>query len=201
MEGYKIEELYYLYRQGCPIAKQNLIEYCYWQVKMALSVYYYSLLISYEDYEDYIQMIVTHCLVALERYRPDRGMQVRSFVSMIIEHAVATAITKTHNRILKEQRVVYSLDEYFDEKSELKYIDIAGNNDSPDRILWQKESHEKLEEYIQSVCTELEQAIIEAHKLGLKEPDIALLLDKDTKCIYNANYRIQKKMEKSNLFD
>ena len=44
MNGYEIEELYYLYRQGCPIAQALLIEYCYWQIKMMMPAYCYTVL-------------------------------------------------------------------------------------------------------------------------------------------------------------
>ena len=47
MNGYEIEELYYLYRQGCPIAQALLIEYCYWQIKMMMPAYCYSLFIGF----------------------------------------------------------------------------------------------------------------------------------------------------------
>ena len=78
MNGYEIEELYYLYRQGCPIAQALLIEYCYWQIKMMMPAYCYTMTSYQSDYKDYLQVVIIRCLLALDNYRPDRGMQVRS---------------------------------------------------------------------------------------------------------------------------
>ena len=52
MNGYEIEELYYLYRQGCPIAQALLIEYCYWQIKMMMPAYCYTMTSYQSDYKD-----------------------------------------------------------------------------------------------------------------------------------------------------
>ncbi len=41
MDGYDIEELYYLYRQGSLVAEALLIKYCYWQVELMLPAYYF----------------------------------------------------------------------------------------------------------------------------------------------------------------
>lgn len=201
MEGYKIEELYYLYRQGCPIAKRLLVEHCYWQVKMMLPSYCYTSLRNQEVNKDYVQMVVVRCVQALESYRPDRGMQVKSYLSMIIQNSISSLVVRERAKLLKEQHILYSLDDYTSDDGQLRYLDFFKDEVTPESLMVAKDQQDEVDAFIVKKCSELEQDIIDYHKMGLNNNDIAIKLDKDVRCIYNANYRIQKKMEKSNLFD
>ncbi len=42
MDGYDVEELYYLYLQDCPEAKRYLMKFCYKQIEIILPKYYIS---------------------------------------------------------------------------------------------------------------------------------------------------------------
>ena len=112
MNGYEIEELYYLYRQGCPIAQALLIEYCYWQIKMMMPAYCYTMTSYQSDYKDYLQVVIIRCLLALDNYRPDRGMQVRSFISMVIQNTISSLIVKNQGKVVRERQTLFSLDDY-----------------------------------------------------------------------------------------
>lgn len=201
MDGYKIDELYYLYRQGCPIAQKLLIEYCYWQIKMMLPAYCYTSSRYREDNSEYVQIIIVRCIQALEKYRPDRGTQVKSFMSMVIQNEISSLVVKKHGRVLREQQILYSLDDYYSDDRHIRYIDAIKDDRTPDLLVANKEQLERVNSYIEDSCSLFEKTVIDCHKMGLKDNDIALKLDKDVRSIYNANYRIQKKMEKSNLFD
>lgn len=114
MNGYEIEELYYLYRQGCPIAQALLIEYCYWQIKMMMPAYCYTMTSYQSDYKDYLQVVIIRCLLALDNYRPDRGMQVRSFISMVIQNTISSLIVKNQGKVVRERQTLFSLDDYLE---------------------------------------------------------------------------------------
>lgn len=201
MNGYEIEELYYLYRQGCPIAQTYLLDYCYRRIKAMLPAYYFTQSAFENNCKDYVQIIMMRCLVALDSYRPDRGMMVKSFISLIIQNEVSTVVVKRRGNIVKEHFVLLSLDDYCSEDESLRYIDGIRDERTPERLLLQQEEIDILNKYILKVCSSFERAVIACHRSGLKNHDIALKLNKDVRCIYNANYRIQKKMENSNIFD
>lgn len=201
MNSYEIEELYYLYRQGCPIAQALLIEYCYWQIKMMMPAYCYTMTSYQSDYKDYLQVVIIRCLLALDNYRPDRGMQVRSFISMVIQNTISSLIVKNQGKVVRERQTLFSLDDYCSDDERIRYVDAIADNKSPDLLLIDQEQQKRVDAYILNVCSAWEQTVIAYHKCGFKDQDIALKLNKDIRSIYNANYRIQKKMENSNLFD
>ena len=64
-----------------------------------------------------------------------------------------------------------------------------------------KEQKELLEEFMIENFSDLEQFIAKERTLGYKNIEIAKMLKIDIKKIYNANYRIRKKMSKLKLFD
>ncbi len=49
---------------------------------------------------------------SLNNYRPDKGMKMRSFISMLIENAIKSIVLKNSGKVIREKRVVYSLDDY-----------------------------------------------------------------------------------------
>lgn len=201
MEGYEVEELYYLYRQGNQDAKNSLIEYCYQEIKMMIPAYYYTNKIFQDDLEDFMQMIMLRCFMALDSYRPDKGMQVRSFISLVIQNAISSLLIKKRGRIVKEKNAIYSLDDNLKEDVKLHYRDLVVAGQSPATIVANKDLLERMDEYILKACSSLEQQIIKYRRQGLTSREIAKILNKDVRSIYNANYRIQKKMEESKLID
>ena len=55
---------------------------------------------------------------------------------------------------------------------------------------------QEIDKYLLQVCSELEQKIVKYHQAGYKNQDIARILNIDIRSVYNANYRIQKKIAK-----
>lgn len=192
MDGYGIEELYYLYRQGSQEAQTSLIEYCYRLIKLMIPAYYYTNKIYQDDLDDFVQTIMIRCFIALECYRPDKGMQVKSFISLVIQNAISSILVKNQGKIVKERNVVYSLEDCLSKESKLHYFDILQDEQTPATIVDEKQQVEQLDEYIIANCSPLEQKIITYHRQGLKDRMIARILNKDVRSVYNANYRIQK---------
>lgn len=204
MDGYNIEELYYLYRQGSPVAGTLLIKYCYWQVELMLPTYYFYNEIYRNERDDCIQDIVIRCIRNLDSYRPDKGMLVKSYLSLIIQRTISSIMVRERRRTFKERDVCFSLNGYFSDDCKVSYLDVVKDNNfeyQPDIRTLQGEQREMIEKYILENCSYFEQSVIKGHEQGLKDTEIAKILQLDVKKVYNANYRIQKKMSKLKLID
>ena len=195
MDGYDVEELYYLYLQGCPIAKEYLIKYIYQQIAIILTHYYYGGLYR-DEQEDYIQIIMMRICKSLNNYRPDKGMAVKSFISMLIESAIKSVVVKKRGRVIRERKKVYSLDDYCDKDQRLRYVDNISDNQDPNQYWLQQEWYQAIDAYILKQCSKFEQEVVKYHKMGLSNNDIAKKLKVDIRSIYNANYRIHRKLAK-----
>lgn len=199
MTGYNIEELYYLYRQGCPIAQEYLIEYCYWQVTLMLPAYYSHNGLYQSEREDYIQNIVVRCMRALDSYRPDKGMLVKSYLSLVIQRMISSLLVKEQARFIKEKNNCISLDDYYSEDHNVIYLDLVEDNHiayQPGKQVLYHEQKETVERFINEKCSLFERQVINGHRQGFKDRELAKILKTDIKKIYNANYRIQKKIAK-----
>lgn len=199
MAGYNIEELYYLYRQGCPIAQKYLIEYCYWQISMMLPAYYSHSGLYQNEREDYIQNIIVRCMRVLDSYRPDKGMLVKSYLSLIIQRMISSLLVKEQAKFIKEKNSSISLDDYYSEDHKMIYLDLVEDNHiayQPEKQALYHEQKDSVERFIKEKCSLFEQQVIDCRRQGLKDGEIAEMLKIDVKKVYNANYRIQKKVAK-----
>jgi len=204
MDGYNIEELYYLYRQGSPIARTLLVEYCYWQVELMLPACYFYNEAYRNERDDCIQDIVIRCFKNLDSYRPDKGMLVKSYLSLLIQRTISSIMVRERRRSYKERDVCFSLNSYCSDDCKVSYFDVVKDDNleyQPDLQMQQGERKEMVKNYILENCSHFEQSVIKGHNLGLKDIEIANILRLDVKKVYNANYRIQKKMSKLKLFD
>lgn len=205
MNGYDIEELYYLYRQNNSIAKILLIKYCYWKAELMLPMYYFYNGIFYNEREDCIQEIVTLVFRNLDGYRPDKGGLVKSYISLIMQRAISTIIVNERKKGLRKIRNTYfSLDGYCGEDNNIANIEVVRDSKcqyQPDRCMENREQKELLEEFVIENFSMLEQVIVKERALGYKNVEISKMLEIDIKKIYNANYRIRKKLSKLKLFD
>lgn len=204
MDGYSIEELYYLYRQGNPVAGALLIKYCYRQVELMLPAYYFYNENYRNERDDCIQDVVIRCVKNLDSYRPDRGMLVRSYLSLIIKRTISSILVSQKRKVIKEKIICFSLNSYCSEDCKISYFDVIKDNRTdyqPDIQMLQQEQKKDIEKYILEKCSFFEQSVIRGHERGYKDIEIAKILQLDVKKVYNANYRIQKKMSKLKLID
>lgn len=204
MDGYSIEELYYLYRQGNPVAGALLIKYCYRQVELMLPAYYFYNENYRNERDDCIQDVVIRCVKNLDSYRPDKGMLVRSYLSLIIKRTISSILVSQKRKVIKEKIICFSLNSYCSEDCKISYFDVIKDNRTeyqPDIQMLQQEQKKDIEKYILEKCSFFEQSVIRGHEGGYKDIEIAKILQLDVKKVYNANYRIQKKMSKLKLID
>lgn len=200
MDGYNVEELYYLYRQGNPIAKLLLVKYCYWKAEIMLPRYYFYNGVFYNEREDCIQEVVALVVRNLDGYRPDKGGLVKSYLSLIMHRAISTIIVSERKKGLKKiKNTCFSLDAYCGNDNNIANIEVVCDGKTeyqPDVCIENKEETELLKEFMSNNFSTLEQFVAQKRELGYKNVEIAKMLKLDIKKIYNANYRIRKKMSK-----
>lgn len=200
MDGYNVEELYYLYRQGNPIAKSLLVKYCYWKAEIMLPRYYFYSGIFYNEREDCIQEVVMLVFRNLDGYRPDKGGLVKSYLSLIMHRAISTIIVSERRKGLKKiKNTCFSLDAYCGNDNSIANIEVVCDVKTeyqPDVCIENKEEKELLKKYMSNNFSALEQFVAQKRGLGYKNVEIAKMLKLDIKKIYNANYRIRKKMSR-----
>lgn len=205
MDGYNIEELYYLYRQNIPAAKMLMIKYCYWKADLMLPMYYFYNGFFCNEREDCIQEIVTLVIKNLDGYRPDKGGLVKSYISLIMHRAISTIIVNERKKgIQRIRNTCFSLDAYCGNDNNIPNIEVVCDNKTqyqPEVYVENEEYQKNIEKFIVENFSVLEQFIAQEHLLGYKNNEIAKMLKMDIKKIYNANYRIRKKMSKLKLFD
>lgn len=199
MERYNEDELLYLSRQGCNIAKEYLYRQ-YYQYAYLIVKEVQVRNIGYLEKNDIIQDIMISCYYALETYRPDRYCMLRTYLYTIIRNKVATALKKIH----LEKTRVYNHAVYFDAPLDVKmggqYGDIiadAGIAYQPHKKLEVSQLIEEYKEEVQAAGSQLEISVMEYLMLGYDHMNIALALGVDIRSVYNATYRLQKKLVKS----
>lgn len=200
MDGYNVEELYYLYRQGNPIAKLLLVKYCYWKAEIMLPRYYFYNGVFYNEREDCIQEVVALVFRNLDGYRPDKGGLVKSYLSLIMHRTISTIIVSERKKGLKKiKNTCFSLDAYCGNDNNIANSEVVCDGKTeyqPDVCIENKEEKELLKEFMSNNFSTLEQFVAQKRELGYKNVEIAKMLKLDIKKIYNANYRIRKKMSK-----
>lgn len=194
MDRYNDEELLYLSRQGCFIAYQQLIEE-YYQLtqiiyhKMKLQQAYYI------DEMDILQLSILNCIKAFDSYRMDRNAKLKTFMSYVIKHSILSAMKK--GTVDYSRYYSFSLDGSPSENSSVSYEEMIADRKEdyqPRQILYVKEAEAKYQGYVEENCSTLEKEVMEYRIEGYSNQDIAKELQVDVKSIYNAVYRLQKKL-------
>ena len=126
-------------------------------------------------------------------------------MSLIMHRAISTIIVNEKKKGLRKIKNTYfSLDGYCGDNNNIANIEVVRDSKcqyQPDVCIESKEQKELLEEFMIENFSVLEQFIAKERTLGYKNIEIAKMLKIDIKKIYNANYRIRKKMSKLKLFD
>lgn len=192
---YNDEELLYLSRQGCMYAHQELIEQYY----QLIHVIYHKMRVQqtkYIDTNDIIQLTIIHCIQAFESYRPDRKAKLRTFMSLVIKNSILSAMKKSTNEHYRYYSL--SLDGVIPDATDVTYEERVADKRTdyqPREVLYVKETEELYQGYVAEHCSTLEREVMEHRIIGYSNQDIARRLQVDIKSIYNAIYRLQKKLE------
>lgn len=192
MFRYNDEELLYLSRQGCNIAYNQLVDEYYQFIRML----YYKMRINTADEADVLQSTMINCIQAFDSYRPDRNCKLRTFMSWVIRNSILTAVKKSN---IELKYYGYSLSESPQNVETMTYESLLQDTkDSfqPRAQLMVKEATSVYQAYVDENCSDLEQGVMEYRLQGYSNQEIAKELDSDIKTVYNAVYRLQKKLEK-----
>jgi RNA polymerase sigma factor (sigma-70 family) len=176
-------------------AHQELIEQYY----QLISVIYYKMKVQhtkYMDINDIIQQCIIHCIQAFESYRPDRKAKLRTFMSLVIKNSILSAMKKSTNEHFRYYAL--SLDVTIPDAKDITYEERVADRRAdyqPREVLYVKETQEVYQGYVAEHCSTLEREVMEYRVIGYSNQDIAKKLHVDIKSIYNAIYRLQKKLE------
>lgn len=196
MERYNEEELLYLMRQGCPIARETLCKQYYAYITMMVRNMNITAMPVEES--DLVQEALLACFQGIDGYRPDKECLLKTFVVRIVKNKIMTVLKRFN---LNKERIynnAMSLDAPLKQEEHFRYEDIIGDSKihyQPNRKLLVKEEVIKYQNLLEEHCSSFEQQVIYYRMEGYSHKEIAKVLDVDIKMIYNALYRLQKKMK------
>ena len=131
-----------------------------------------------------------------DRYRYDKNASINTYFSYAIND-----VLKLQKRILNRGNKIstISLDQEI-YGSNMRIENIIADQKSYNRPEYQLRLNENKSYYlnkIEKASSSLERKIFDCFMKGYKSKEIAELLNIDIRCVYNAKYRLQKKMDKS----
>lgn len=130
---------------------------------------------------------------AVQSFNSERDVLFYTYATACIKTSIISAVRQTFrqkNRILNNS---YSLDKLFDESNHNFYEIFKDESSIPDQLLLDEESERELIENIKYKLSKSELSIFELKLRGLKNNEIAELMDKDKKYVENTLFRITKK--------
>ena len=189
MIAYNEQELLYLYHLGSSIAYKLLLDE--YKNKIEIFVKRYCRETALTSAEDYSQEAL---LVLIGIF--DKNASINTYFSYAIND-----VLKLQKRILNRGNKIstISLDQEI-YGSNMRIENIIADQKSYNRPEYQLRLNENKSYYlnkIEKASSSLERKIFDCFMKGYKSKEIAELLNIDIRCVYNAKYRLQKKMDKS----
>lgn len=132
-------------------------------------------------------------LHAIETYDKEKEVLFYTYACTCIRTSIISAIRQTFrqkNRILNNS---YSLDRIFNESNQNYYQTFKDISNEPNKLLIDEEEQMELVNNLKNKLSKMESNILELKLQGLKNAEIAILLDKDRKFVENTMFRITKK--------
>lgn len=192
---YHEQELIYLYHLGSQQAFDLLLE----KYKFIIEKY---LIFNHVDMiemsrEDFSQIALIAFFKTIDNYRFDRNAKMSTYFSYMIMDVVRSA--KRHVKMQKHipYSKLVSLNE--DRKEYILYdhvLDDKARTNKPDVQLKLKDDMEYYQSFIDKNSSAFERKVFYYVVYGYSFHEIAELLHVDIKKVYNAKYRLQKKMVK-----
>ena len=132
-------------------------------------------------------------LHAIETYDKEKEVLFYTYACTCIRTSIISAIRQTFrqkNRILNNS---YSLDKLFNESTTNYYEIFKDMSQEPNKLLIDEEELEELVNKLKKKLSKMECDILDLKLKGLKNTEIAVLLDKNKKFVENTMFRITKK--------
>lgn len=185
------DELLYLMRCGYQEAMDLLYEKYYRLTKNWI----YPIVTSHSqlEYDDCLQIAMMNVPYALEYYRSDQNMSLKSFMRNVLVKRLLSTMRKP----MKDKRIWSSLDNWIDESQRLRYDEIIADPKEyyhPQTCLLVKETATYYNREIVKITSTNERKIMSYINQGYSEKEVASILNISIKSVYNAVYRYHKKI-------
>lgn len=192
---YHEQELIYLYHLGSQIAYELLFE----KYRIIVEKYFMNNYIDTAETakEDYAQIALLSFFKTLDSYRFDMNAKMSTYFSYI----VAAAIRSSLRAIYAQKRVPYHKLVSLNDSQNIYLLEDDTLNDRmdtfrPDVQLRLKEDREYYQSAVDNGSSSFERKVFYYLVYGYSFNEIAKLLNVDVRRVYNAKYRLRKKMTK-----
>ena len=185
------QELIYLYHLGSQEAYDLLLKKYKYIIEKYFAVKYRG---SHEILqEDYVQIALIAFNKMLDRYRFDMNTKMSTYFSYAIKDAMHSAI----RYVRLQKHVPYDKLVSLSEIMQGHVLKDAGEQYLPDVQMKVKEKLLAYQRQIVKNGSQFEKQVFDYLVAGYRFDEIAEMMQVDVKKIYNAKYRIQKKLMKS----
>lgn len=184
------QELIYLYHLGSQQAYDCLLEKYKGIIEKYFVVKYTGRFEGTQD--DYVQLALIAFNRTLDHYRDDMNASMSTYFSYAIKDAMRSAVrnTRTQKHIPHDKLVALN------EQMQGHIISERIETYKPDVLIKRKEKIDVCRRYIDECGSAFEKMVFDYLVYGYSFNEIAQILHVEIKQIYNAKYRILKKLEK-----
>lgn len=193
MIAYNEQELIYLYHLGSMRAYEILLS----EYRKFIYAYANRYDSGIEYSEDSLQEMMISLSRAFEAYRIDKNTSMRTYFFYVIKSSLST-----------KKRMVYRKIRYLDDKKKISLDqNIYGTSIKVENVIadtkktyrpecqLEIQNREQISlDVLEKKASPLEKEVVYYLQLGYKFKEIAEILGVDIKCIYNAHYRLRKKV-------
>lgn len=132
---------------------------------------------------------------ALVSFNQDESASLHTFITLCVERRVRNYVRKNDTHKMKILREVYSLEYQYDEDSAPLMDTIGDDSQNPLHTLEEKETIKELKEKIDHLLSPSEKEVYELIINEFSYEDIASILNKTPKQVYNTAQRIRVKIK------
>ena len=157
--------------------------------KYRKSAYYLS-----ADFTELRQEALVGFSDALVNYDQDSNASLQTFISLCVERRVRNYVRKADTNKMKMIREAYSLDYQYDDESAPLLETIPDMSSDPQVTMEERENIKDLKEKIDNLLSPAEKEVYELLINDFSYDDIASILNKSSKQIYNTAQRIRVKI-------
>lgn len=192
MDNAEVQELIYLSRCGSALAMRNIYAY-YYRIMIKIAHRIYANQCRVMDYDDLIQIGTSIFKNVLCSYRLDGGAKFNTYASVCCTRRMQSAIKSQVRRLS-----YLSLDEQYKDSSRTLFDIVAdGSGDySPEGQCHKEEMKLCIRECLSHV-SKRDRYIFEMVRMGYSEEEVSRRLHVPIKTVYNAMYRVSKKLKSS----
>ena len=195
MVEYPDEELVNLVCENSEEARDMLYEKYSYIIDIICNKYKQSAYYLSADLQELRQEAMLGFSDALVSFNQDENASLHTFITLFVERRVRNYVRKNDTYKMKILRDVYSLDFQFDDDSSPLLNTIADKSQDPLNKLEEKETIRELKEKAEQLLSPTEKELYELLVNGFTYDDIAKILNKNPKQIYNTAQRIRVKLK------